>query len=40
MDTMLDLIVGSIGAALVSFTGWRILLKKQTSQLRKEMIEQ
>jgi hypothetical protein len=39
MDTMLDLIVGSIGAALVSFIGWRILLKKQLKQLRKEMIE-
>jgi len=37
MDTMLDLIVGSIGAALVSFVGWRILLKKQTLELRKEL---
>lgn len=39
MDTMLDLIVGSIGAALVSFVGWRILLKKQAFSLRKEMVE-
>ncbi|MDY0317874.1 MAG: hypothetical protein RBQ64_04770 [Candidatus Izemoplasmatales bacterium] len=39
MDTMLDLIVGSIGAALVSFVGWRILLKKQTLNLRKELVE-
>jgi len=39
MDTMLDLIVGSIGAALVSFIGWRILLKKQTLNLRKELVE-
>ena len=39
MDTMLDLIVGSIGAAIVSFIGWRILLKKQLRQVRKAMIE-
>lgn len=40
MDTMLDLIVGSIGAALVSFVGWRILLKKQTLELRKELVKE
>lgn len=40
MDTMLDLIVGSIGAALVSFVGWRILLKKQTLKLRKELVKE
>ena len=39
MDTMLDLIVGSIGAALVSFVGWRILLKKEVLNLRKEMVK-
>ena len=39
MDTMLDLIVGSIGAALVSFIAWRISLRKNMLSLRKEMVE-
>ncbi len=34
MDTMLDLLVGSIGAAVVSILGWRILLHKQTKEMR------
>jgi len=38
MDTMLDLIVGSLGALLVSFIGWRIILYQQKKK-RIEMIE-
>jgi hypothetical protein len=34
MDTMLDLLVGSIGAAVVSISGWRILLHKQAKEMR------
>jgi hypothetical protein len=34
MDTMLDLLVGSIGAAVVSILGWRILLHKQAKEMR------
>ncbi|MFA7075385.1 MAG: hypothetical protein WC152_01765 [Candidatus Izemoplasmatales bacterium] len=36
MDTMLDLIVGSIGAAVVSFIGWRLLLFKQLKKVEIE----
>ncbi|MCF7923590.1 MAG: hypothetical protein K9L64_00625 [Candidatus Izimaplasma sp.] len=32
IDTMLDLLVGFSGAAIVSFIGWRILLKKNLVQ--------
>lgn len=32
MDTMLDLIVGSIGALIVSFIGWRIVTRQQTKE--------
>lgn len=32
MDTMLDLIVGAVGATVVSFVGWRILVRKQLKE--------
>jgi len=35
IDTMLDLVVGVCGAALVSIIGWRILLKKQKKDSKK-----
>jgi RNA-binding protein YhbY len=38
MDTMLDLIIGSFGALLVSFIGWRIILYQQKKK-RIEMVE-
>jgi len=34
MDTMLDLLVGSIGAAFVAIIGWRVLLHKQTKEMK------
>jgi len=39
MDTMLDLIVGSIGAMVVSLIGWRILIYRQFIE-RKEMVKE
>jgi hypothetical protein len=36
MDTMLDLVVGTIGAAVVSLVGWRILCAKE---LKKGLIK-
>ncbi len=32
IDTMLDLIIGSIGAAIISIFGWRIILYKQNKK--------
>ncbi len=32
IDTMLDLLVGFVGAAIVSFLGWRFLLKKYSEK--------
>lgn len=32
MDTMLDLAVGTVGAAVISVIGWRILLAKETKK--------
>lgn len=37
MDTMLDLIVGSLGALVVSLIGWRILLRKEL-KIKKELV--
>ncbi|MGD9761129.1 MAG: hypothetical protein AB7U52_01675 [Candidatus Izemoplasmatales bacterium] len=39
MDTMLDLIVGSIGAMVVSLIGWRVLIYRQFIE-RKEMVKE
>ena len=39
MDTMLDLIVGSVGAMVVSLIGWRILLYRQFKE-RKELVKE
>lgn len=36
MDTMLDLIIGAFGAFVVSFVGWRILVKKFNYERRKD----
>lgn len=36
IDTMLDLLVGFIGAAIVSFIGWRILLSQKITHEAKE----
>jgi hypothetical protein len=36
MDTMLDLVVGTVGAAVVSLVGWRILCAKE---LKKGLIK-
>lgn len=35
IDTMLDLLVGFLGAALVSFLGWRILINKRKTDQKK-----
>ncbi len=35
MDTMLDLIVGSLGAAVVSILGWRIMIYKQQKERKR-----
>lgn len=35
IDTMLDLLVGVCGAALVSFLGWRILINKRHNSIKK-----
>ena len=37
MDTMLDLIVGSLGALVVSLIGWRILLRKEL-KIKEELV--
>ncbi len=37
MDTMLDLIVGAFGAAIVSLIGWRILLKQNKKTILKDV---
>lgn len=34
LDTMLDLIVGFLGASLVSIIGWRVLVRQQLLQLK------
>jgi hypothetical protein len=39
IDTMLDLLVGFIGAALVSVVGWRILIHEKIQEENKEMLE-
>jgi len=39
IDTMLDLLVGFIGAAIVSFIGWRMLLKNNHKILIKDQSE-
>ncbi len=36
VDTMLDLIVGSIGAAIVSIIGWKILARKAKQILKED----
>ncbi|QWB99483.1 hypothetical protein KHQ88_04770 [Mycoplasmatota bacterium] len=36
IDTMLDLLVGFVGAAVVSFIGWRMMLRKNISHHIKE----
>lgn len=36
MDTMLDLIVGAIGAAIVSIIGWKLLARKAKKEIKED----
>jgi len=36
LDTMLDLIVGAIGATIVSIIGWKILVRKAKRKIKED----